>query len=350
MAEMKLVAPGPLEELATRIFVAAGAPEDVASETAKHLVKANLSGHDSHGVIRIPAYLNQIDSGRLVPDARPEVVQEWPGTAVVDGKRTFGQVAAAFAMDVAIGKAETNGIGAVSIRRCNHIGRLGHYSEQAAAKGFIAQVTSGSAGPNSGHAAPFGGAARHLGTNPWSVGVPGGQVTPVVVDFATTVVAEGKIQVARAKHAPLPPGSIVDKEGRPSTNPQDFYDGGQILLAGGHKGYGLSLLTALFGAGLTAEQAATEGRGGGVFMIAVNPRAFADESAYTGTIDNLVGAVKRVPPAPGVQEVLLPGEPEANSRAERQKNGVPIPEDTWTAVAAAAARFGVPLPEVVGAA
>jgi len=293
--------------------------------------------------------LRQIEAGAVVPTARPEVVQDWPATAVVDAKRTFGQVAASFAMGVAIKKAETAGVGAVSIRNCNHIGRLGHYTEEAAARGYVGMVTFGSAGPNSGHSAPFGGAARHLGTNPWSVGVPGKQVRPVIVDFATTVVAEGKIQVARAKHAQLPPGSIVDKDGQPSTNPEDFYAGGMILPAGGHKGSALSLVAALLGAGLTAEQAATEGRGGGVFVLAINPRAFASEGAYTGTIDNLAAAVKRVPPAPGVKEVLLPGEPEANSRAERQ-NGIPIPEDTWGVITEAAVRFNVALPEVMATA
>ena len=346
MAEMMLVAPGPLEELTKRIFMGAGAPEDVAAQAAAHLIKANLSGHDSHGVIRIPAYLRQIDAGGLIPGNRPEVIQEWPATAVVDGKRTFGQVAAAFAMDVAIKKAETAGIGGVAIRRANHIGRLGHYSEQAAAKGYVAMITYGSSGPNSGHMAPFGGAARHLGTNPWSLGVPAKEERPVVVDFATTVVAEGKIQVARAKHAELPPGSIVDKDGKPSTNPEDFYAGGMILPAGGHKGYGLSIFASFLGAALTAEQPATEGRGGGVFMMAVNPRAFTGEDAFFGTVDNLAGAVKRVAPAPGVNEVLLPGEPEANARAERQRDGVPIPEDTWNAIAEAAARFDVLMPDV----
>ena len=345
MADMRLVAPGELERLTTRIFVAAGASEDLARTTAQHLIKANLSGHDSHGVIRIPSYLRQIAAGTLVPDGRPEVVQEWPGTAVIDGKRGFGQVAAAFGMDVAIRKAETAGIGAVAIRRCNHIGRLGHYSEQAAAHGYVAMITYGSAGPNSGHMAPFGGAARHLGTNPWSLGLPAGQARPVVVDFATTVVAEGKIQVARAKHAQLPAGSIVDKEGQPSTNPEDFYAGGMILPAGGHKGYGLSIFAAFLGAALTAEQPATEGRGGGVFMMALNPRAFSGADTFTGTIDNLAGAVKSVQPAPGVKEVLLPGEPEANARAERQRDGVPVPEDTWQAIGEAAARFSVEMPE-----
>jgi LDH2 family malate/lactate/ureidoglycolate dehydrogenase len=209
-------------------------------------------------------------------------------------------------------------------------------------------VTYGSAGPNSGHSAPFGGAARHLGTNPWSLGLPAKETTPVIVDFATTVVAEGKIQVARAKHAQLPPGSIVDKEGKPSTDPEDFYAGGMILAAGGHKGYGLSLFAAMLGAGLTAEQPVTEGRGGGVFMMALNPRAFTSEEAYAGTVDNLAGAVKRVPPAAGVREVLLPGEPEAASRAERQQNGIPIPEDTWNAIATAASRFEITMPEVAG--
>jgi LDH2 family malate/lactate/ureidoglycolate dehydrogenase len=265
---------------------------------------------------------------------------------VVDGKRGFGQVAASFAMDVAIKKASETGIAGVSIRRANHIGRLGHYSEEAAERGYIAFVSYGSAGPGSGHMAPFGGAQRHFGTNPISFGFPAKETNPVVVDFATTMVAEGKIQVARAKHAELPPGCIVDKEGKPSTNPADFYAGGMILPAGGHKGYGLSLMAALLGAGLTAEAAATEGRGGGVFVMAINPRAFTDEAAFVGTIDNVAGAVKQVPTAPGFSEVLLPGEPEAHARAARRKEGVPVPEDTWEAIGGAAKELGVEMPRV----
>jgi LDH2 family malate/lactate/ureidoglycolate dehydrogenase len=345
VADTYSIAPQPLETLAQQIFVAAGTPPDLAAHVARHLVKANLSGHDSHGVIRIPAYLNQIDSGRLVADARPEVVAELPGTAVVDAHRGFGQVAASFALDVAINKASEVGIGAASVRHCNHIGRLGDYGEAAAERGYIAIVTYGSAGPNSGHAAPFGGSARHLGTNPLSVGVPGGAGDAVVVDFATTMVAEGKIQVARAKHVPLPPGCIVDKEGQPSTNAEDFYAGGMILPAGGHKGYGLSLITALLGAGLTAEAPPDGGRGGGVFVIAVNPRAFTAADVYGQTVDALTGAVKAVPPAPGFSEVLLPGGPEARSRAERGAQGVPVPADTWAALTAVAEKLGVPLPE-----
>lgn len=340
MAEVQVVKAEALEGLARSIFAAAGAPEDVAAHVAAHLVKANLSGHDSHGVIRIPRYVQLIDEGTLVPHARPEVVREWPAAAVVDGRRGFGQVAASFALEVAMRKAETQGVGAASIRRCNHIGRLGDYTETAAERGYIALVTYGTAGPNSGHAAPFGGAARHLGTNPWSVGVPG-STPPVVVDFATTVVAEGKIQVARAKHAPLPPGSIVDKDGNPTTNAEDFYAGGMILPMGGHKGYGLSLVAALLGAGLTAEQVAGGGRGGGVFVLALNPRAFAEPEHFFGTVAAMARAVKEVPPAPGFDRVLLPGEPEALSRAERRAHGVPLPAETWEALARTAERLGV---------
>src|SRR5687767_2088944 len=245
MAEMHFVPVDALQDVAARIFTAAGTPEDLAKHVAQHLVKANLSGHDSHGVIRIPAYVTQIKSGRLAADGRPEVIEQGASSAVVDGTCGFGQVAASFAMDVAIKKASETGMGGVAVRRCNHIGRLGHYSEEAASRGFIAFVSYGSAGPSSGHSAPFGGAQRHFGTNPISFGIPSKETTPVVVDFATTVVAEGKLQVARAKHAPLPPGCIVDKDGQPSTDAEDFYAGGMILPMGGHKGYALSLVTAL---------------------------------------------------------------------------------------------------------
>ncbi len=345
MADMLAIKAETLEDVATRVFAAAGTPEDLAAHVARHLVKANLSGHDSHGVIRIPAYVSQIKAGRIVADGRPIIVKEQAGAAVVDGQRGFGQVAASFALDVAIRKAGETGIGGVSIRHCNHIGRLGDYSEEAADRGYIAFVSYGSAGPTSGHSAPFGGAQRHFGTNPISFGIPGKEKR-AVVDFATTVVAEGKIQVARAKHAELPPGSIVDKEGKPSTNPEDFYAGGMILPFGGHKGYGLSLVAAFLGAGLTAESAATEGRGGGVFVMAINPRAFADEDAYTSTIDNLASAVEAVPAAPGFSKVLLPGGPEANSRAERRQSGVPVAPDTWDAIAKAAQELGVEMPKL----
>jgi LDH2 family malate/lactate/ureidoglycolate dehydrogenase len=221
----------------------------------------------------------------------------------------------------------------------------------------VAEVTVGAAGPGIGGAAPFGGAARFLGTNPWSIGIPTPDA-PVVVDFATTVVAEGKVRVARAKHEALPPGCIVDTEGRPTTDPEAFYAGGMLLPFGAHKGYGLALASALLGglaaigeadpsmagaAGPPADKSAGN-RTGGAFLVVVDPGAFGDAGEYTATVGRVTAALKRVPPAPGTAEVLLPGEPEARTRAKRERDGIALPGDTWDALAAVAAQAGVPMP------
>ena len=250
MADYYTVEPPALEAFGREVFVALGAPEDIAAEVAAHLVRANLAGHDSHGAIRIPQYATMIAQGAIKPAGRPSVVRERGATMLVDATDGFGQYATAWALDRAIERAGEQGSAVVAIRRVNHIGRLGDYTERAARRGYVAEVTVGAAGPGIGGAAPFGGAARFLGTNPWSLGIPTG-AEPVLVDFATTVVAEGKVRVARAKREALPPGCIVDKEGRPSTDPEDFYAGGMLLPFGGHKGYGLALGAALLG-GLAA--------------------------------------------------------------------------------------------------
>jgi hydroxycarboxylate dehydrogenase B len=357
MAEYVTVEPAALEAFGRRVFVALGTPEDVAAEVAAHLVRANLAGHDSHGAIRIPQYATMIAQGTIRPDGRPAVVRERGATLLVDAGDGFGQYVTAWALERGIERAAGQGTAVVAIRRANHIGRVGDYTERAARRGYVAAVTVGAAGPGIGGAAPFGGAARFLGTNPWSLGVPtGGE--PVLVDFATTVVAEGKVRVARDKREALPPGCIVDKEGHPSTDPADFYAGGMLLPFGGHKGYGLALGAALLGglaaigeadpsmAGAAAAPA-EPGQGdrtGGVFLLLVDPGAFGDAGAYVGTVGRVTGALKQVPPAPGVGEVLLPGEPEARTRRQREREGIALPADTWAAIAGVAEKAGVALP------
>ena len=357
MADYYTVEPPALEAFGREVFVALGAPEDVAAEVAAHLVRANLAGHDSHGAIRIPQYATMIAQGAIKPGGRPVVIRERGATMLVDAADGFGQYATAWALDRAIERAAEQGSAVVAIRRVNHIGRLGDYTERAARQGYIAEVTVGAAGPGIGGAAPFGGAARFLGTNPWSLGIPTG-AEPVLVDFATTVVAEGKVRVARSKREALPPGCIVDKEGRPSTDPEDFYAGGMLLPFGGHKGYGLALGAALLGglaaigesdpsmAGAAAPptEPGQGDRTAGVFMLVVDPGAFGDPAAYVAGVASVTGALKRVPPAPGVGEVLLPGEPEARTRRQRQQEGVALPADTWTAIAEVAGRAGVEMP------
>lgn len=329
-----------LRAVTRQVFEAAGAPADIATDMANILVESNLAGHDSHGVIRIPAYVKQIKEGTLIPDARPEVIEETGGSALVDGKYAFGHIAAAYATEVAVRKAKESKAAVVSVVRCNHIGRLGEWGSRAAAQDVIAIVTVGGAG-GPGAAAPFGGAGRIFSTNPISIGIPGGEMPDVLVDFATTVIAEGKIQVARAKGAQLPPGSILDKEGNPSTNPADFYNGGMLLPFGGHKGYGLAMVVELLGAALVPGEAHNrDGHGGGAVILAVDATAFRPRSAYETAADQTLRRVKAVPPAKGFTEVLLPGEPERRSKAERLRDGIPVAEATWEAIVEAGRGVG----------
>ncbi len=333
--------PAHLRDASQRIFEAAGAPSEVAAQMAEFLVESNLVGHDSHGVIRIPAYLQAISDGLIVPDARPEVTEETATSALVDGKDGFGHIAAAFATDIAARKARESKVAVVSVVRCNHIGRLGEWASRAARQGVVAIVTVGGGG-GPGIAAPYGGTARALGTNPISVGMPAGEGEELLVDFATTAMAEGKVQVARAKGASLPPGVLLDREGHPSTNPEDLYSGGMLLPFGGHKGYGLALVVELLGAALTPGQRHNRGaRSGGAVIIAVDAAAFRPLAEFEAAAMEALGRVKAIPPAPGFAEVLVPGEPERRTRAERLRTGIPLPEVTWHEIVDAARGLGV---------
>jgi LDH2 family malate/lactate/ureidoglycolate dehydrogenase len=362
VADYRTVDPASLQATATGIFIHLGAPEDIAAEVAGHLVRANLAGHDSHGAIRIPQYAQQIAAGVIHPAARPSIIGGRGATVLVDGARGFGQVAAVFALREAMSRAHIHGIAGAAIRHANHLGRVGDYAETAAAEGLVTILTVGGAGPGVGAATPFGGAARFLGTNPWSMGIPVGNEDhpPVLIDFATTVVAEGKVKVARAKHEALPAGCIVDKDGNPSTDPEEFYGGGMLLPFGGHKGYGLALASALMGPlaviddatptlagnlGDTRTGADLAARGAGAFLVVIDPSAFGDATHYRDHVERVTDALKKVPGA-GSNTVMLPGEPESRTTASRKASGISIPDDTWDAIDALAQAHGVPMPAI----
>jgi hydroxycarboxylate dehydrogenase B len=335
-----------LRTVTEQVFAAAGAPADLAREMAEALVGANLAGHDSHGVIRIPTYLGQIEDGSLDPAARPVVVKETATTALVDGMWGFGHVAAKFGTDVAIRKAKASGSAVVSIVRCNHIGRLGQWASQAAAQDVVAMVVVGGNGGSSrmgqGIAAPFGGAERALSTNPIAIGVPGGEAPDMTIDFATTVVAEGKLQVARAKGAPVPPGAILDKHGRPTTDANDFYDGGMLLPFGGHKGYALAMFVEMLGGALSpGDEYNGDGRRGAAVVWAVDAFAFRSKESYEKNADFVLKRIKGIKPAEGFSEVMIPGEPELKSAAERERDGIPVADATWEQIVAGGKKVGV---------
>jgi len=343
-----------LRTVTEKIFTAAGAPADLAIEMADALVGANLAGHDSHGVIRIPAYLGLIKDGALDPTARPVVIEETATTALVDGKWGFGHVSAKFGTSVAIKKAKESGTSAVSVVRCNHIGRLGQWAGQAAAEDVVAMVVVGGGGGSSrqgvGTAAPFGGAERALSTNPIAIGIPGGESSDMVVDFATTVVAEGKLQVARAKSAPVPPGAILDKDGKPSTDANDFYNGGMMLPFAGHKGFALSMFVEMLGGALSpGDEYNGEGRRGAAVIWAVNAFAFRAKESYEQNADFVLKRIKGVKPAEGFTEVLIPGEPEQRSADERMRDGIPVADTTWGQIVAGGKDVGVDVEALVKA-
>lgn len=344
-----------LREVTERIFKGAGAPDDIAREMGEALVGANLAGHDSHGVIRIPAYVNAIKNGSLDPAARPSIIEETATTALVDGHWTFGHVSARYATDVAIRKAKASKTAIVSIVRCNHIGRLGQWASQAAAEDVIALVCVGGGGGSPGRlgrgaAAPFGGAEPVFSTNPISIGIPVGETPDYLLDFATTVVAEGKIQVARAKGAELPPGCILDKNGKPSTNPNDLYDGGVLLPFGGHKGYALAAFVEMMcGAFTPGDTYNGNERRGGAVVWAVDAFAFRDKGDYEKNADFVLQRIKKVRPAEGFKEVLLPGEPERLSAEARMREGIPVADTTWNQIVEAGKSVGVDVEALVKA-
>ncbi len=336
-----------LRQFTSDIFRRAGTPDNEARIVADHLVDANLTGHDSHGVIRVPGYVQQIQKGTLVPGAELRLIQDRPALGLLDGAWNFGQVAMRRATEIAIDKVKREGIAYVGVVRCNHIGRLGEYTALAANRGVASFVTVSL--PTSSIVAPYGGARGALGTNPISFGFPAGAGEPdFVFDAATSVSAEGKVRVARDKGVNLPPGRIIDRTGGPSVKPQDLYDGGALLTAGEHKGYALSLASLMFSAVLThAWEHAQGGDPSAAAIIALDAEAFGPREALARHVAWLYARMRGTPPAEGFEAVLIPGEPELRSRAERLANGVPLPERTWAALVETAESVGVGVPATV---
>ncbi|MCB0085486.1 MAG: Ldh family oxidoreductase [Caldilineaceae bacterium] len=333
-----------LHSLSRQLLTAAGTPAATAVEVSNILINANLAGHDSHGVLRIPVYLQQIADGKMTPAEEPQVMRNEPNLLHVDGRNGFGHYAAHKAMQWAIDKAQRETICCVTFSNLNHIGRVGEYAEAAARADCLGMITVGGGGQGQGSVAPFGGAQPALGTNPIAIGAPTGDDVPFVVDFATSVVAHGKIMVARSRNADLLPGCIVDKHGQPSVKPADFYDGGHLLTFANHKGYALSLFVALLGGlagGFNPDRAAMSG----AYMQVLNIGAFTDIDAYRQHVRAFLNGMKSTPPAAGFDEVLAPGDFEWRTRQERLANGVEVPESIVSQLRDWAERLNVPMDE-----
>lgn len=337
----------PLRGFAVEVCEAMGAPAEVAGEVAAHLVRASLSGHDAHGVARLPEYAAEVDAGALVPAAVPRAVRETGVAAVFDAGRGFGPYSTAVALAWCVERARTAGLAAAVVGRSCDVGRVGDYGERAAEAGMLAVVTAGTAGPGAGAAMLFGGRDRFLAGNPWCFAVPGRQRS-LVAAGATTTVAEADVRLARARGETLPADCVYDRYGRPSTDPDDLVAGGGLMPLGGavagDVGTGLALASALFG-GLATSAGEAGGAVGGVYVQVVDPAAFGDADGYRDVVEGALRAAAGTRPGAGRSGVVLPGEPERRSRAERRRTGILLPDATWTDLSTLADRFGVAPPE-----
>jgi LDH2 family malate/lactate/ureidoglycolate dehydrogenase len=330
-----------------RLLVVNGVPDADGELIASCLVANDLRGIDTHGIARIPNYLERVRRGLVNPRAEIEVKRVTPVVAAVDGKNGFGFVVATRAMAEAIEMARTFGIGLCGVRRSSHFGAAGTYARQAIQAGFIGLVfTNASPG-----LPPWGSRTMLLGTSPLAVGVPGGRQGPFVLDMATTVAARGKIRKALRRGESIPEGWALDAEGRPTTDPAKALEG-VLLPIGGPKGSGIAMWMDIFGGVLTG--AAYGGEVGDLYknldrpqssghvFMAIKPDLFVSLEEFRDRMDTLIQRVHDSPKAAGFSEILIAGEPESRMEALRRKNGIPYSASELTPLAEEAAKAGIP--------
>jgi LDH2 family malate/lactate/ureidoglycolate dehydrogenase len=342
-----------LTEFACRLFTASGVPADDAEVVARSLVGSNLRGHDSHGVMRIPQYLGFLERGEYAVGVSLKVDRETPGLLVCDAQWGLGQVQANRLLKQILPKAEILGLAAGTMRNCGHIGRLGEYAERAAEAGMIliATVNNGGSGQR---VAPPGGIEPRLGTNPLCVAVPTLLAdAPIVLDFGTSVAAEGKVRVHQISGRPVPDGWLLDSQGQPTNDPSVLYRSppGSILPLGGeqsYKGFGLALILDLLAGGLSGGEcshpAAPPVRGNNVFFLVIAPGLFAGDDRLRGQASNLADYIRATPRHSGVESILLPGDPERAMLDIRTRQGIPLDLNHWQMLVDLARNRNVPPP------
>jgi LDH2 family malate/lactate/ureidoglycolate dehydrogenase len=321
-----------LTEFAAAVLTAVEVPESDARLVADSLVTADLWGHQSHGVLRLPWYVNRIRAGVMSPGTRPETVSDTGAVAVVDGHDGVGQVLAAYAAREAVRRSRDHGVGVVAVRNSNHFGAAAYFTRMAARDGCVAILTTNA----SPAMAPWGGRQKTVGTNPWSIAAPAGRHDVMVMDIANTAVARGKVYLAKQREQPIPPGWAIDADGAPTTDPAAAI-AGVILPMAGHKGYAISLMMdvlsgvltgSAFGSAVNGPYQFDRRSGCGHLFIALDVAAFAPPHEFTARMEQLVGQVKLVPLATGSDEIFFPGEIEARAARENTERGPALPGQT----------------------
>ena len=333
-----------------------GSSEDEVQAVAGNLIDANLTGHDSHGIGMLPRYADAFLEGGLQPNAHVRTVIDNGALLRLDGQAGFGQVIGREAMALGIERARAHGSCIVALGNAHHLGRIGAWAEQAAAAGLVSlhfvNVLA------RGIVAPHGGADARFGTNPFCAGVPLAGRPPVILDFATSVIAQGKTRVAHNKGEPVPAGCMLDDRGQPTTDPRYAVvpPFGALLTFGSHKGYGMALMCELLGGALAAgatqrsDDASRRRVLNGMFSVLVDPSVLAERSAFEREALAFLEWVQASPPRDGYDPVQVAGDAERTSRARRSAEGVPVDGTTWQEILDAATRLGVEARQVGAAA
>lgn len=343
---MPTFTPDRLHALISLIVRRMGSGEEETKEVADHLIRANLAGHDSHGVGMLPAYVRLLQDGLLVPNQELETVLDFGALLVLDARRGYGQRMAAEAVRRAIARAKETGACVLGLRNSAHIGRVGTYGEQATRAGmaFIGYVN---VADHHDIAAPFGCAEARLGTNPFVTAVPGPEGKPVVLDMATTTIAAGKARVARNKGVPVPDECLIDAAGHPTNDPRPFIDhhSGALVAFGKHKGSGLAVMCEIMAGAVAGGKRAGEPYKGGIlnnmFAVLTDLSRFNSAAAVEAGVAATSAHIRSSRVAPGFEAILLPGEPERRAEAERRAHGIPVDDMSWAQIREAAGKLGI---------
>lgn len=347
MATPHVFKPAALARAIEAIVAAGGSESREAKIVADNLVTANLTGHDSHGVGMIPRYVESLKEGGLQPNRHPRVTFDGGALVALDGAAGYGQVIGMEATAIAIERAKTHGVCVMALANAHHLCRIGQWAEQAVAEGLVSlsfvNVISRSI------VAPFGGSDARFGTNPCTIGIPLPGQPPFILDMATSGVAQGKVRVAHNKGEKLPPGLLLDDQGSPTLDARFgvIEPFGALTTFGLHKGYGLAVACELLGGALTGGGTwHTTDRSkkrvlNGMLSILIDPHKLGTDSAFGTEAGAFIAWVKQSPPAPGSDRVRIAGDPERETRAKRERDGISVDATTWQEIHAAGTKLGL---------
>ncbi|CAG2153656.1 Ldh family oxidoreductase [Cupriavidus numazuensis] len=337
-----------LTHFGTAVLESLGVPSEDAHLLADSLVVAELWGHSSHGMLRLPWYVERLRSGVMTAVTRPEIVMDGGAVTVMDGQHGIGQVLSAKAVELGVDRARKHGISAVGVRNSNHFGTAAYFTRMAAKQGCVA-ILATNASPAM---APWGGKAKSIGTNPWSIAAPAGSRGIAVMDIANTAVARGKIYLAAERGVEIPDTWAADEEGVPTTNAKEAIHG-LILPMAGHKGYVISFMMDVlagvltgshFGSNVAGPYEANRPSGCGHLLITIDINSTMALADFEQRMEALIDEVKAVPKAHGIEEIFFPGELEDRNTAQLNEAGISLADTTWQSMAKLAAETGTALP------